>query len=76
MFICVCKKLNTEAIDRAICAGANSFDEVSLDTGAGTQCGLCEPGIVERVVHIRLRHRVAKERAIPAPCCGMRVAAG
>jgi bacterioferritin-associated ferredoxin len=41
MYVCICNAVTDSAIRQAVAEGANSFCEVSVRTGCGTQCGSC-----------------------------------
>lgn len=52
MIVCVCRRVSDRDIERAMRAGAGSFEEIQLETGAATCCGRCSDcarAIVERV---------------------------
>ena len=41
MYICICKAVTDTAIRRAVDDGVRTMSELSMRTGAGTQCGSC-----------------------------------
>jgi len=43
MYICICQAVTDTAIRRAVDEGVTTLPELSLRTGAGTQCGSCIP---------------------------------
>jgi len=43
VYICICKAVTDTAIRRAVDEGVATLPELSLKTGAGTQCGTCLP---------------------------------
>ena len=44
--VCICRHVTEEQIRRAVLeGGAESFQEVQLQTGCSTGCGTCEPRI-------------------------------
>jgi bacterioferritin-associated ferredoxin len=43
MYICICQAVTDTAIRRAVDEGVTTLPELSLKTGAGTQCGSCVP---------------------------------
>ena len=45
MILCVCKSVSDRAIAKAIADGADSVDEISRCTRAGTGCGACREHI-------------------------------
>lgn len=49
MFVCCCLGVTDRAIRRAIDQGAQTLEDVSGCTGAGTRCGSCRPEIAEMV---------------------------
>jgi bacterioferritin-associated ferredoxin len=42
MVVCVCRKVSDRQIVNLIQAGADSWEAVQLETGAGTCCGRCQ----------------------------------
>lgn len=42
MIVCVCRRVNDQAIARCARAGM-AFDDLQLELGVATQCGQCEP---------------------------------
>lgn len=52
--LCHCRKVTTNAVDRAIVFGAHSLDEVRKRTSANTGCGTCKND-VEQLISYRKR---------------------
>ncbi len=56
MFACVCHAVPDEDVARAVACGADTVDEVSSRTGAGSSCMMCHDHIedvIERSRHCR-----------------------
>lgn len=64
MIVCVCRRVSDRDIERALHAGAASFEEVQLETGAGTCCGRC--GDCARALVERKFTRHAPDIGVPA----------
>ena len=47
MIICLCKSLNERQLRATIASGADSFDELQLETGVATCCGTCTDSVHE-----------------------------
>ena len=43
MYVCICQAVTDTTIRRAVEEGVTTLPELSLRTGAGTQCGSCVP---------------------------------
>jgi bacterioferritin-associated ferredoxin len=43
MYVCICQAVTDTVIRRAVDEGVTTLPELSLRTGAGTQCGSCIP---------------------------------
>ncbi|MBT8048861.1 MAG: (2Fe-2S)-binding protein [Xanthomonadales bacterium] len=41
MYICICKAVNESAIRQAVDDGVQTYRDLSMRTGCGTQCGSC-----------------------------------
>lgn len=41
MYICVCHAVTETTIRQAVRKGAHNLQDISFQTGAGTQCGSC-----------------------------------
>jgi bacterioferritin-associated ferredoxin len=51
MIICICRRVSERDIERAVHAGADSFEAIQIETGAATccgRCGDCARGVIDR----------------------------
>jgi bacterioferritin-associated ferredoxin len=58
MFVCCCLGVTDRAIKTAIDEGAESVEDVSACTGAGTRCGSCRPEIAAMVAACPAKRRL------------------
>jgi bacterioferritin-associated ferredoxin len=76
MIVCVCRRVSDRGIDAAILAGARDVDAIARATGAGTDCGCCQPelaaSLAARAPARGDPHREAHAEApcSPTPCAG------
>lgn len=54
MFTCVCYRVTETELREAIARGADSLGALSMQTGAGTNCGSCIPLLVKLLEHPEL----------------------
>ena len=47
MYVCICHAVTDSQIERAVDSGADTLEQVALDTSAGTSCGSCHDHIDE-----------------------------
>ncbi|MEJ2383534.1 MAG: bacterioferritin-associated ferredoxin [Xanthomonadales bacterium] len=63
MYICICQAVTDTAIRRAVDEGVTTLPELSLRTGAGTQCGSCIP-MAREILDEALAERNAPPSAV------------
>ena len=51
MYVCICRAVAHETIQRTIADGAESLDEIGARCGAGTGCGICRPALAAMLEH-------------------------
>jgi bacterioferritin-associated ferredoxin len=47
--LCICRSVTDREVDDAIHRGACSLDDVASACGAGTDCGMCQNAIEDRI---------------------------
>jgi bacterioferritin-associated ferredoxin len=52
MVVCSCRAVTDRTVHAAICAGANSIDELASLCTAGTRCGGCWPELQRLLAEI------------------------
>jgi bacterioferritin-associated ferredoxin len=68
MYVCICQAVTDKTIRRAAAEGVTTLRELTLRTGAGSQCGSCLPMAREILDDAR-----PERNAQPAPA-GLRIA--
>lgn len=58
MLVCVCKGVNEKQIDELLLKGRKNLNEISVECGAGTDCGSCLR---------RLEQKIQRSQAVQAP---------
>jgi len=74
--VCLCRGVSERTVARAIDRGANTVDEVGMECGAGTGCGVCRATIADMIVtRVSVRRHPVPQRT-PAFSGAFAAAAG
>ncbi len=49
MYVCICHAVTDSQIEHAVDSGADTLEQVALDTRAGASCGTCHDQIEELI---------------------------
>lgn len=61
MYVCLCTGVTSHQIEEAIRNGAKTAEEITMQTGAGSNCGSCLNSVVAMVVSAQEQAIVSNE---------------